>query len=112
MIENKSIDKRTLWRFVNKKIQRSIHHYHVFSVITILFDELINDLKAGKSVKVFNFGSILLKDLNGRKYYDIHKKEIVMSKRHKIIRFILDKKIHKKLINLLDFNKTFNNHED
>ena len=55
-----NIDKRTLWRYVNKKINRKIQSFHVISVINILFDEMIKDLKAGNLIKIFNLGSLCL----------------------------------------------------
>ena len=48
-------DKRSLWRFVNKKINRVSHHYHVFAVMSTLFEEMIVDLKNGKKIKYIIF---------------------------------------------------------
>jgi|SRR6185436_11548354 len=102
-----SITKRILWRYVNKKINRTIHHYHVFSVITILFDEILNDLKLGKELKIFNFGRLVIKELPSRKYYNIHDKTIRISNSHKILRFILSSKLRKELKKQLDVDLFF-----
>jgi hypothetical protein len=45
-----SISKRNLWHYVNVKIKRIIHHYHVLSVISILFDEMCSDLIKGINI--------------------------------------------------------------
>lgn len=55
-----NISKRCLWRLINKKIKRLIHNYHVFSIISILFEEIIKDLIDGKSIKIHNFGILEL----------------------------------------------------
>lgn len=97
-----SISKRKLWHFVNKKIKRAIHHYHVFSVITILFDEIIKDLKSNIDVKIHNFGTLTLKTLGPRKYFDVNHQQVMESKGYKILRFILTNSIRKKIVGRLD----------
>lgn len=104
-----SITKRILWRYVNKKIKRSIHHYHVFSVITLLFDEIIRDLVRGKAIKINNFGTLVLKELSPRRYHDVNEKIIKLSDSHKILRFILSPKLKHKICDNLDIEKTFGN---
>lgn len=106
-----SITKRILWRYVNKKLKRSIHHYHVFSVITILFDEIISDLKLGKQLHVFNFGKLILKSLPPRKYFDVNEKIVKTSEPHKILRFILSPKLRNILRDHLDISNTFKDHK-
>jgi nucleoid DNA-binding protein len=103
-----SISKRTLWRYVNQKIKRSIHHYHVFSVITILFEEMLEDLKNGKKIKIFHFGKLSLKNTQPRHYFDFRFQKVVKSERgYRIMRFILSKEIRKRLRFLIDMQKTF-----
>lgn len=102
-----SIDKRVLWRYVNKKIKRTIHHYHVFSVISILFDEILADLKQGKQIRIANFGILELKETKPRRHFDFKKQKIVMSRSYKILRFSLSEKIKKKLAKYLDLDATF-----
>lgn len=104
-----SVNKRTLWRFVNNKIRRIIHHYHVFSVITILFDEMIKDLVANKDIKIFNFGVLSLKNMKPRRYHDVTRRQVVLSKGHRILRFTLAAPIRKKLCDHLDLDKTLGN---
>lgn len=102
-----NVSKRNLWRYVNKKIKRIIHHYHVFSIISLLFDEMLKDLKQGKSIKVVNFGTLSLKETKPRLYHDVNKRQVVLSKKHKILRFELSPKIRKKMCEHLDIDKTF-----
>lgn len=100
-----SINKRLLWRYVNIKINRIIHHYHVFSVITILFDEILKDLVSGKIIKIKNFGLLQLKDTKPRKYHDVRFNKVLISKSHRILKFTLDRLIRKKLCANLDTTK-------
>lgn len=106
MVNELSINKRILWRHINKKIHRSIHHFHVFSILSILLDEMVKDLKQGKIVKIHNFGSFVLKELKPRRYFDVKQKQVMLSRGYKILRFILPTPIRKKLIAHLDLDKT------
>jgi nucleoid DNA-binding protein len=105
MNNDQSVNKRILWRYVNRKIKRIIHHYHVLSVITILFDEMLKDLKAGKKIRIFNFGILFLKDMPPRKYFDVNKRMVMLSSGHRIMRFILAPAFRKKLVSHLDRNQ-------
>lgn len=96
-----SISKRKLWQYVNKKINRIIHHYHVLSVITILFDEMLIDLKNGKEIKIYNFGTLVLKKLKPRKYFNLIHKSVMVSTGYKILRFTMAKPIKKKILSRL-----------
>lgn len=102
-----NVSKRNLWRYVNQKIKRFIHHYHVFSVITILFEEMLKDLKQGKDIKIFNFGTLSLRETKPRWYHDVTQRKVVLSNKHKILRFVLTPKIRKKLCEHLDIDTTF-----
>ncbi len=105
MKNDQSINKRMLWHYVNRKIKRIIHHYHVLSIITILFDEMIKDLKRGKAIKIFNFGKLELKPLKPRKYFDVRHQKVMQSVGHRILRFTLAPSIRKKLVEHLDLDK-------
>jgi nucleoid DNA-binding protein len=104
-----SISKRELWRIINKKINRSIHHYHVLSVITILFEEMLIDLKQDKNIEIFNFATISLQNNKPRKYYDIRFQQVMQSEAHRILTFILSPRINKKLRALLNLDKSLKN---
>lgn len=104
MTKSVSISKRSLWRFVNKKIKASIHNFHVFSIITILFDEMIKDIKAEKKIKIHNLGYFHLIRLRPRMYNDIISKTQMMSRGSKIIRFYISRGLNKKLRKHLDIS--------
>ncbi|SRR5258708_1134183 len=110
-----SINRRYFWRFINNKIKRSIHRYHVLSVITILFEEMLIDLKQGKKIEIFNLGMLSLRPAKPRRYYDVRFQKVIQSEGHRILRFILARPVSKKLRSLLDIDKTFSskqNHTD
>lgn len=101
-----SISKRVLWRYVNRKIKHAINHYHVFSVITILFDEMISDLIKGKTIKIFNLGALTLKQMKPRKYFDVRFQKVMNSEGHKILRFVLAPAFKKKIVAHVQLDKT------
>lgn len=107
-----SITKRILWRYLNQKIKKNIHHYHIFSIINILFDEMLNDLKSGKKIKINNLGTLYMKELPPRKYYDVNDKMVKISKPHKILKFLLSPKLKYELKNNLDIVATFKDLKD
>ena len=101
-----NVDKRTLWQFINRKFRGVIHHYHVLAVITILFEEMISDLKQGKSIEIFNLGTISLKQMKSRKYHNVRHRQMMFAPGRKVLRFSLSNKIRKKLCDNLDIDKT------
>jgi len=102
-----NINKRRFWRYVNKKINRLINHAHVLSVISILFEEMLKDLKDGKEIKINNLGIISLQNTKPRIYYNVRFQKLMQSDSHRVLRFKLASPIRKKLRSLLDFDKTF-----
>lgn len=102
-----SIDKKTLWKYVNRKIRRVIQNYHVYGVISILFDEMIKDLKNGKNINIFNFANISLNKNKPRKYFDVRYQKVMLSGANKILKFSLNPALRKKICNEIDIAKTF-----
>lgn len=89
--------KTDLWHMVAKRINHNVHRLHVISIITILIEEIIKDLKLGKEVKIPNFGILRLKDLKPKKIRSISTKEIKFVKRTKSLRFRLSRNLSKYL---------------
>lgn len=105
--KNKSVDRRFLWRSVNKTLNYKIHSAHVLAIINLLFDEIIKELLAGNEIKIGNFGILKLKNTKPRKYHNVVNSKIMESKGGKVLRFIISSKLSKFLIKNLDLNKTF-----
>ena len=104
---NKEYSKREFWRFLNIKIKRSVHHYKVYSIMSVLFEEIVKDLVEGKTLNIVNFGKLKLKTTNPRKYFNFVLGKTATCEKHKrILRFTLEKKIKLKLISLLDLDKS------
>ena len=101
-----SVSKRDLWRYVNRKIKRMAHYYDVFAVISILFEEMVKDLKQGKSIRIANLGTISLQPTKPRWYHNVRLRKMVLSPGYRVMRFVLAPTIHKKLIQFLDLDKT------
>ncbi len=103
----KSVDKRYLWNSVNRKLNYTIHSSHVFAVLNFLIDEIITDLLKGNEINIPNFGILKLKKMPSRKYHDLTKNLILMSKGNTILRFILKRKISKLLSKNIDIEGMF-----
>jgi len=74
-------------------------------VISILFEEMVRDLKAGKEIKIVNLGTLVLKDTPPRKYHDVRFQQVMESPGHRVMRLFLAKPIRKKLCESLDLDK-------
>jgi nucleoid DNA-binding protein len=101
------INKKIFWRFVNKKVKNIVNHYHILGVINILFEEMAQDLKDGKEIKIYNFCTLQLKKMPGRRFHHITLKKLVFAEGRKHIKIKMPKKIKLKITRLLDLNKTF-----
>lgn len=77
-------------------------------MISILFEEMLKDLLAEKEIKIFNFGTLVLKKTKSKKYYDVRFQKIMTAPAGKLMKFTIAKKIRNKLCNNLDIDKTFN----
>lgn len=110
--KNKSVDRRFLWQYVLKKINNSIHHAHVLSVINILLDEVLVELVESKKIKIGNLGEFIFQKLNPRRHFNVFTKVFEVSKGNSIIRFVLNKKLKKFLSNQIDVAKTFSETKD
>jgi nucleoid DNA-binding protein len=82
---------------ITKKINHSIHRLHVMSIISVLIDEMIKELKRGGEIKIPNFGTLKINDLKPKKIRSISTNKIKFAKRTKSLRFRLSKKISKYL---------------
>jgi len=88
-----SVSKRDLWRYVNIKIKRIIHHYHVASVISILFEEMMIDLRARKTIKIGNFGKLQLIDTPPKSYFHITERKRLWSPGYRMLKFTMTPKL-------------------
>ena len=92
-----NISKKELWRSVNLEIKRKVNAYQVFSVISALFDEILEDLKNGKEIKIFNFGTLYMYKTKPRKYFHLVHRKVMESTGKKMIKFELIRKVRKAL---------------
>lgn len=102
---NIEINKRLFWKYLNSRLSKKIHSYHVFAILSILLEELASDLKSNKIIKIFNFATISLEKTNPKKYYDVRFQKIMYSQGSKILKITLNKKVKKKLLEYFDIDK-------
>jgi len=101
-----SISKRVFWRYVNQKINRLVNYLHVASVMAILFEEMLIDLRGGKKINIYNLGILSLQKMPSRKYHNVKFRQVMYAEGKHILRFTLAPVFHKKLRSLLDVDKT------
>lgn len=107
-----SISKYKLWKYVNKKVNRIVNRFHVLSVISILFEEMITDLKNNKKVKIFNFGEFELKKTPTRNFFNVFTRQMYTSGGFRLLKFKLNSKVRKKILSHLDVEKTFKDDDE
>lgn len=87
------IKKSELVQAISKKMEHSIHQFHILSVINIFIEEMLADLKSGKSIKVFNFGTFDLTTLKPKTVKSIYSGKTIIVEKTKALRFKLFRKI-------------------
>ena len=103
-----SISRQVLWYYILGKINNTIHHAHVFSVMSILFEEILNIMISGNELKIINFGTLILKKMGPRLHHNVRNNTMVYSGGNKSLKFSVAPKIRNKLCNNLDIDRTFN----
>jgi nucleoid DNA-binding protein len=89
--------KNKLWLLITKRINHSVHRLHVLSIISILIEEIIAELKSGKEVKISNFGTFRISKLKPKKIISVATKEVAFAKKTKALRFRLTRRLSKYL---------------
>lgn len=107
MAQTTNIDRRFFGRYVSRKLKHIYSLSHVEGVISILFEEIVQDLQNDVTIIIGNFGEFILKKLAPRKHQDIKTGELVLSPGYKTIRFQINNKLRRFLIENLDIDKTF-----
>lgn len=88
-------NKKKLHYLICKDLNHIIHHLHIFSVINILIEEIIKELKADNKINIGNFGIFSIKTIKPKKIVSITNKEIKFVDRTKVLRFNIARKLLK-----------------
>lgn len=107
MAQTTNIDRRFFGRYVARKLKHFYSLSHVEGIISILFEEILQDLQNGIPIIIGNFGKFVLKKMAPRKYQNIKTGEYAISPGNKTLRFYLSKKMRRYLYQKLDIAKTF-----
>jgi nucleoid DNA-binding protein len=100
-----NITKTFLCYYIRVKIKYKVESKHVLAVVSILFDEMIKDLKNGKIINIYNFGKLRLKQMKPRTYFHIVHRKLMHADGKKLLRFNLHRNLKTKLRNLLDLER-------
>lgn len=102
-----NVNKKKFLTYISKKIKKSVNYLYILSVVSTLFEEIVEDLKNGKELKIHNFGILRLKKLKSKKYHNVAFRKMKIAPETKALKFILFKKIRKNLCKLIDIDATF-----
>lgn len=89
--------KHQLFPLVQEKIKSITHYFHIISVVNILIDEIIQELKAGKEVEIGGLGTIKLFSYPAKIGHNVLTGKYQKLKGTKRLRFVIDKKLLKYL---------------
>lgn len=109
MINPNSITLRMLCNFVHNKIRMNVPNHQVVSVVSVLFDEILKDLKKKKTVRIFNFGKLYFQENEPKKYFDLFKQAVCISSKKRQLKFELQPRFKKYFNKKLDIDKILKN---
>jgi nucleoid DNA-binding protein len=89
----KNIQKLKIVAFVSRRLRKSIGYFHILSVINILVEELIVELKIKREIKIPNFGTFRLKPLKPKRIKSVVSEKTILTKPSNSLRFKLSRNV-------------------
>jgi nucleoid DNA-binding protein len=87
--------KHQLFPLIQQKIRRTTHYFHILSVVNILIEEMISELKNGGKIKIGGLGTIKLNEYPAKVSHNVLTGRKQMMKTSKRLRMELDKRLLK-----------------
>lgn len=106
---------RALITQVHKKLnnRKSFPFKHIKPIVLIFLDELKKDLvHERKPLIIENFGKIFYSLPRPRKFFNLFTREVEESDGNSLLKLQLFRFVRKKLLSLIDLDKTFHNGQD
>lgn len=107
MIRQHNLNKRKLVFAVADKLNNKIHYLHINNVVNLLIDEFNELLKQKRKIKIGNFGIFTLDKTIDRKFFNFKLMRVDFTESRNILKFKLNKKLRKYIVNSIDLGKTF-----
>ena len=85
-------------QYVSKKVEYTVNKLHIFAIINILIDEMVKELKSGKSINIEGFGTFCINNLKPKKIRSVYSNKIKFAQKTKALRFKLSKDLEKYLV--------------
>ncbi len=101
-----TLDKRDFCSQISKNINRKININHINSVVNLLCEYMVNELKQNKKIEITNFGTFALSPRHPRKYFNVVKQKISFSEGNVLLKFKLGRLLKKFLVSKLDLEKS------
>jgi len=100
-----SINKEYFVYYLFKKISnicKTLTKRDVYHIVNVLFEEILNDIKLEKKLKIFNFADLFLVKTPFRRHFCYHTQSVKISGGFRKLRFDINEKIRKKLLKNID----------
>lgn len=94
-----NLDKSQICRFISDRTK--VPFKDVESIINILLEEIVRELKSDRKVKIQNFGAFELFQTKQHRIFNIHTNEHDVVESKKRLRFSLDRKLASFLSNFV-----------
>lgn len=101
-----NINQSDLINWTKLKI-KFIKFSHIQSVISLMLDEISKDLEKNKTLKIYNLGEIFYSPPVPKKIFNVVSQQVKFTPGRPKFKFKIYKKIRRKLLKMLDLDKTF-----
>ena len=105
--QNDILYKKDLCDAVYHHLDNKIDYTHIVSIISILMEEMVKDLFNKGKFYIGNFGWFIFKRLPPRGYFNFQTGKVERSEGNKILRFKINKKLKRNILDNLDIARTF-----
>lgn len=102
-----TIKKARLVELVEERMSIKVDPLHIASIITILLEEIYQDIVSKGKFKIKNFGTFILRQVPPRKYFNFQTQQVEQSIGNKQFQFRLTKSLRKLICENINIDKTF-----
>ena len=102
-----AIKKARLVELVEKRIPIKVDPLHIASIISILSEEICQDIVSKGKFTIKNFGTFILRQVPSRKFFNFQTQQVEQSVGNKQFQFRLTKSLRKLICDNINIDKTF-----
>lgn len=99
-----NIGREEIVFYIHKKLNSTILMFHISGVISILIEEIRNELLENKKIEIFNFGKLTLKNRKERTFFSNFLKKEVLKKEKVLLHFKILNRVRLLMFKYIDIN--------